>query len=60
MQKMPGRMGGDKVKVRKLTVIKVDGDKLVVKGSVPGKPGGVLRIAPAKILGKNIPPQLVK
>lgn len=54
--KHAGRMGGDTVKVRKLEVVKVDGEKrcLVVKGAVPGKPGNLLRITPAKIVGKNI------
>jgi len=27
---------------------------IVVKGAVPGKPGNVLEITPAKIVGKNI------
>ncbi|XP_051123914.1 50S ribosomal protein L3, chloroplastic [Andrographis paniculata] len=56
-KKMPGRMGGGKTKIRKLTVVKIDNDLNVVmiKGAVPGKPGNLLRIAPAKIVGKNIP-----
>eukprot|EP00963_Diacronema_lutheri_P002044 scaffold131_cov335-Pavlova_lutheri.AAC.31 len=54
--KLPGQMGNETVKVRKLKVVQVDDDKgcLVVKGSVPGKPGNLLRIAPAKIVGKNV------
>jgi large subunit ribosomal protein L3 len=53
--KMAGRMGGERVKVRAATVLKVDGERgaIVVKGSVPGKPGTVLELAPAKIVGKN-------
>lgn len=56
-KKMPGRLGGTKTKIRKLEVIKVDTElrTLIVKGAVPGKPGNLLRIAPAKIVGKNIP-----
>jgi len=56
-KKMPGRMGGTKRKIRKLQIVKVDTDLRVVmiKGAVPGKPGNLLRIAPAKIVGKNIP-----
>ncbi|CAN1319777.1 50S ribosomal protein L3, chloroplastic [Linum perenne] len=56
-KKMPGRMGGTKTKIRKLKVVKVDNDLNVVmiKGALPGKPGNLLRIAPAKIVGKNIP-----
>ncbi|CAL9750348.1 unnamed protein product [Musa acuminata subsp. burmannicoides] len=56
-KKMPGRMGGTKTKIRKLRVVKVDSELRVVmiKGAVPGKPGNLLRITPAKIVGKNIP-----
>lgn len=56
-KKMPGRMGGTNRKIRKLEIIKIDTDLRVVmiKGALPGKPGNLLRIAPAKIVGKNIP-----
>ncbi|KAL3815174.1 hypothetical protein ACJIZ3_016442 [Penstemon smallii] len=56
-KKMPGRMGGTKTKIRKLKVIKIDNDLNVVmiNGALPGKPGNLLRITPAKIVGKNIP-----
>ncbi|XP_061372456.1 large ribosomal subunit protein uL3c [Gastrolobium bilobum] len=56
-KKMPGRMGGKKRKIRKLKIVKIDNDLNVVmiKGAVPGKPGNLLRITPAKIVGKNIP-----
>ncbi|XP_062224131.1 large ribosomal subunit protein uL3c [Phragmites australis] len=56
-KKMPGRMGGTKTKIRKLKIVKIDNDLrvLMIKGAVPGKPGNLLRIAPAKIVGKNIP-----
>nr|5H1S_F Chain F, 50S ribosomal protein L3 [Spinacia oleracea]5X8P_D Chain D, protein L3 [Spinacia oleracea]5X8T_D Chain D, protein L3 [Spinacia oleracea]6ERI_AD Chain AD, 50S ribosomal protein L3, chloroplastic [Spinacia oleracea] len=56
-KKMPGRMGGTKTKIRKLKIMKIDTDLRVVmiKGAVPGKPGNLLRLAPAKIVGKNIP-----
>ncbi len=42
-QTLPGRMGGEKVTVQKLKVVKVDPEKnlLLVKGAVPG-PRGVL------------------
>jgi large subunit ribosomal protein L3 len=47
-----GRMGGDRVTVRNLKVVKVDADNhvLVVRGAVPGAPGGyvVVRKAVAK------------
>ncbi|KMS99837.1 hypothetical protein BVRB_1g016890 [Beta vulgaris subsp. vulgaris] len=56
-KKMPGRMGGTKTKIRKLKIMKIDNDLrvVIIKGAVPGKPGNLLRIAPAKIVGKNIP-----
>ncbi|XWS57937.1 hypothetical protein CRYUN_Cryun09bG0215800 [Craigia yunnanensis] len=56
-KKMPGRMGGSKGKIRKLKIVKIDNELRVVmiKGAVPGKPGNLLRITPAKIVGKNIP-----
>lgn len=47
-------MGDVTVKVRKLEVVRVSNDALLVKGAVPGKPGGVLRVTPAKIVGKNV------
>ncbi|XP_047315029.1 50S ribosomal protein L3, chloroplastic [Impatiens glandulifera] len=56
-KKMPGRMGGTKRKIRKLKIVKIDKDLRVVmiKGALPGKPGNLLRITPAKIVGLNIP-----
>ncbi|HXH05333.1 MAG TPA: 50S ribosomal protein L3 [Vicinamibacterales bacterium] len=44
-----GRMGGDRVTVRNLRVLQVDGEHhlLVVRGAVPGAPGGYLVIRKA-------------
>ena len=44
--KMAGRMGGAKVTVKNLRVVKVDVENhlLMVKGAVPGAPGGYLVI----------------
>jgi large subunit ribosomal protein L3 len=41
---LPGRMGGEKVTVQKLKIVKVDADKnlLLVKGAVPGPRRGLL------------------
>ena len=46
-------MGGKKVTTRGLEILKIDTDHnlLVVKGSVPGKPGSLLNIRPAKRVG---------
>ena len=45
-QSLPGRMGGEKVTVQKLEVIKADPDQniLLVKGAVPGPRGGLLMV----------------
>jgi large subunit ribosomal protein L3 len=48
-KKMPGRMGGDRITVQNLQVIKVEPEKnhLLVKGAVPGAKGGYLIIKEA-------------
>ncbi|MBD2363965.1 MULTISPECIES: 50S ribosomal protein L3 [unclassified Anabaena] len=53
-KRMAGRLGGTRVTISKLTVIKVDTDRniLLIKGAVPGKPGALLNIVPANIVGK--------
>ena len=51
--RMPGQMGNETVKVRKLEVVRVSADCILVKGSVPGKPGNVIRITPAKVVGSG-------
>ena len=52
-KRMAGRMGGKKVTTRGLEILKIDinHNLLVVKGSVPGKPGSLLNIRPAKRVG---------
>ncbi len=54
-KRMAGRYGGKKITTRGLTVLKVDSERnlLVVKGSVPGKPGALLNIRPAKRVGSH-------
>ncbi|PLZ80384.1 50S ribosomal protein L3, partial [Fischerella thermalis WC217] len=53
-KRAPGRLGGSRTTVRKLTVVRVDSERnlLLVKGAVPGKPGSLLNILPAKVVGK--------
>jgi len=53
-KRMAGRLGGDRVTVRKLTVVRVDSDRnlLLIKGAVPGKPGALLNIVPATLVGR--------
>jgi large subunit ribosomal protein L3 len=45
-KKMAGRMGGKRITVKNLDVIKVDKDRdmLIVKGAVPGPNGGYVII----------------
>ncbi|NEQ49900.1 MAG: 50S ribosomal protein L3 [Leptolyngbya sp. SIO3F4] len=54
-KKMAGQMGNVQVTVRKLSVVKVDSERnvLLIKGAVPGKPGALLNITPANIVGKK-------
>ncbi|PMB51421.1 50S ribosomal protein L3 [Fischerella thermalis CCMEE 5201] len=53
-KRAPGRLGGSRTTVRKLTVVRVDSERnlLLIKGAVPGKPGSLLNILPAKVVGK--------
>lgn len=53
-KRMAGRLGGKRVTIRKLTVVRVDSERnfLLIKGAVPGKPGALLRIVPAKKVGR--------
>jgi large subunit ribosomal protein L3 len=52
-KRMAGRYGGKQTTTRALVILKVDSERnlLVVTGSVPGKPGSLLNIRPAKRVG---------
>jgi large subunit ribosomal protein L3 len=54
-----GRMGGDRVTVRNLKVVRVDGENnlLVLRGAVPGAPGGYMVIRKAITAKKIAAPQ---
>jgi len=45
-KKMPGRMGGERVTIKNLKVVKVDSENnlLAIKGAVPGRRGTLLEI----------------
>lgn len=47
--KLPGRMGGEKVTIRNLDIVQVDGEKnlLLIRGAVPGSKGAYLTIRKA-------------
>jgi len=53
-KKMAGQLGNVKVTVRKLTIVRVDADRnlLLIKGTVPGKPGALVSVVPATIVGQ--------
>lgn len=53
-KRMAGRLGGTRVTIRKLEVVRVDADRnlLLIKGAVPGKPGALLSVVPAKQVGR--------
>jgi large subunit ribosomal protein L3 len=53
-KRMAGHYGDELVTIKKLTVVRVDTERnlLLIKGSVPGKPGALLSITPAKKVGK--------
>jgi large subunit ribosomal protein L3 len=53
-KKMAGRLGGKKVTIKKLKVVRLDKERnlILVQGAVPGKPGALLNICPANIVGK--------
>lgn len=53
-KRMAGRLGGKPVTMKRLSILRVDKDEnlLVVKGSVPGKPGNLINLIPyTPILG---------
>ncbi len=55
-KKMPGRMGGKKVTVQSLKVVKIDAEKnlIVVKGAIPGPKGAYVSIINSvKTVGKE-------
>ncbi len=54
-KKMAGRLGGKRVTIRKLTVVRVDPERnlLLIKGAIPGKAGALLNILPANIVGSK-------
>ncbi|MGI0485336.1 50S ribosomal protein L3 [Pantanalinema rosaneae CENA516] len=52
-KRMAGRLGGSQVTVRQLTVVRVDAERnlLLIKGAIPGKPGALVNVVPAKTIG---------
>ena len=54
-KRMAGRYGGKNITTKGLLVVKIDDEKnlIVVKGSVPGKPGSLLNIKPNNKVGNK-------
>ena len=54
-KRMAGRLGGTRVTIRKLTIVKVDAERnlILVKGAVPGKPGGLVNVVPTNKVGNK-------
>jgi large subunit ribosomal protein L3 len=54
-KKMAGQYGNVATTIRKLEVIRVDAERnlLLIKGALPGKPGALLSITPATIVGQK-------
>ncbi|KKD39355.1 MAG: 50S ribosomal protein L3 [Limnoraphis robusta] len=54
-KKMAGRYGGKQITTRKLTIVRIDLERnlLLIKGAVPGKPGGLLNITPTNLVGRK-------
>lgn len=53
--KAAGQMGNVRRKLKaEVLLVDAENSAIVVKGSVPGKPGNVVEIAPAKVVGVNV------
>jgi large subunit ribosomal protein L3 len=54
-KRMAGRLGGTRVTISKLTVVRVDAERnlLLIKGAIPGKPGALVNVVPAKTVGSK-------
>jgi large subunit ribosomal protein L3 len=54
-KRMAGRLGGKRITIRKLTVVRVDPERnlLLIKGAIPGKPGALVSIVPANLVGNK-------
>jgi large subunit ribosomal protein L3 len=52
-KRMAGRLGGKRITTKKLILFQIDAERnlLLVKGTVPGKPGALVSVSPAKVVG---------
>ncbi len=42
--RMAGRMGGDRITVSNLKIVRIDGDQLFIEGAVPGRAGTLVEV----------------
>ncbi|MDX2098756.1 MAG: 50S ribosomal protein L3 [Leptolyngbyaceae cyanobacterium bins.59] len=54
-KRMAGHLGDAQVTIRNLKVIRVDADRnlLLIQGALPGKPGALVSVVPAKRVGRQ-------
>jgi large subunit ribosomal protein L3 len=54
-KRMAGRLGGTRVTIRKLTVVRVDAERnlILIKGAIPGKPGALVNVVPTNKVGNK-------
>ena len=54
-KKMAGHLGNVRVTTRKLKIVRIDAERnlLLIKGTIPGKSGTLISIAPAKIVSQK-------
>ena len=50
---MHGQMGNVTTTIKQLKIMRVEDDCIIIRGNVPGKKGNLIRVAPAKVVGKN-------
>jgi len=52
-KRMAGQMGNQRVTIKDLSVFKIDPERhlILIRGSVPGKPGALVSVTPAKLVG---------
>ncbi len=54
-KRMAGRLGGSRVTIRKLRVVKIDSERnlLLIGGAIPGKPGSLINVSPANLVQRS-------
>lgn len=54
-KRMAGQLGSARTTIRQLTIVRVDPERnlVLIKGAVPGKPGALISITPAKSVGRK-------